>query len=97
MFGLKKKYFGLKNKGQHTKRKEKEGWSRTAAWKTGNRKEKEVCSTEKKKKKKKRLKQKKGAEQRGLNREFFSIYFPSNLLRKIMVNSFMLNLIFSMN
>ena len=53
MFGLKKKYFGLKNKGQHTKRKEKESWSRTAAWETGNRKEKEVCRAEKKKKKKK--------------------------------------------
>ena len=95
MFGLKKKYFGLKNKGQHTKRKEKEGWSRTAAWDTGNRKRKRGAAL--KERKKKRLKQKKGAEQRGLNREFFSIYFPSNLLRKIMVNSFMLNLIFSMN
>ena len=30
-------------------------------------------------------------------RYIFSIYFPSNLLRKTMVNSFMLNLIFSMN
>ena len=36
-------------------------------------------------------------EREGWNREFFNIYFPSNLLRKIMVNSFMLNLIFSMN
>ena len=36
-------------------------------------------------------------EREGWNREFFSIYFPSNLLRKIMVNSFMLDLIFSMN
>ena len=53
--------FRLKNKGQHTKRKEKEGWSRTAAWETGNRKEKEVHGAEKKKKRK-RLKQKKGAE-----------------------------------
>ena len=36
-------------------------------------------------------------EREGWNREFFSIYFPSNLLRKIMVKSFMLDLIFSMN
>ena len=52
--------------------------------------------------KQKQKKKKKGAalklnEREGWNREFFSIYFPSNLLRKIMVNSFMLDLIFSMN
>ena len=36
-------------------------------------------------------------EREGWNREFFSIYFPSNFLKKIMVNSFMLDIIFSMN
>ena len=66
---------------------------------------KEAALKQKKKKKKKGLKQKKkkkGAalklnEREGWNREFFSIYFPSILLRKIMVNSFILDLIFSMN
>ena len=64
-------------------------------------KQKKEAALKQKKKKKKGLKQKKkkkGAalklnEREGWNREFFSIYFPSNLLRKIMVISFMLDLI----
>ena len=84
------------------KRKERQEEKEEVVLKQKQKKE-ERCGTEAERKKKAETeKKKKGAalklnQREGWNREFFSIYFPSNLLRKIMMNLFMLDLIFSIN
>ena len=105
-FGLKKCILGWKIKGNTPKEKKERAGEKWGRLKQKNRStetktEKGVGAEAKKKKEEKKAeteKKKKGAalklnKREGWNREFFSIYFLSNLLRKIMVISFMLDLI----
>ena len=110
VFGLKKKgntWAKEKKKGRRWKRK-KGGAEpeKKKAEKRWNRKKKKKWGAEGLKQKRERcwnwkaevLKLKdRGWTGRTETRYIFSIYFPLNLFRKMMVNSFMLNLIFSMN
>ena len=100
------KHLDWKIKGNTPKEKKERAGEKWGRLKQKNRStetktEKGVGAEAKKKKEEKKAeteKKKKGAalklnKREGWNREFFSIYFLSNLLRKIMVISFMLDLI----
>ena len=77
----KKRSAEQKQKKVALNRNKKEGWNR--------RKERKRAEQ--------RTKEKSAEAEKTLKKILLPSFFPSNLLRKIMVNLFMLNLIFSMN
>ena len=96
--GRKKEALNQKRKGRKKKEEKKRRWTRKEKEEKKTRLRAEIEQREGWNWKVEVLKLKdRGWTGRTETRYIFSIYFPLNLLRKMMVNSFMLDLIFNMN